>query len=742
MDKQTEIKDAAEGGGSMNSGHLASGMTDNGNVNEEISEKTGLAHEWNDPKVQAMKQSFVNVVTNDKPKPKVNFISLVNKERVENSDFVLPIDAIIVAHNKFANSLVCYFVGKTIAFPIVKNYVTNTWGKYGFQKVIKDDDRFACALIEVSAGKELKQEVIMDVPNVEGTRHTKERIRIEVIKTTPPTKEVQSDGFSTVSNRKKKGKSKDQSNNQPNKKFVGLKLNKQKSFVYQPKATPDDKDKEKSDTNVVKLNNHFDVLSTQDEQETNMDDLSKGKGLDPIDPNPNIVDSKSEVEEAYVETFTSEIKEASTSSPKSLNVCSKVFRFWEWTSNASLCDKGCRIILRWNIDVVDLMVISQSNQAMHVKLVHKATKQILFVLFIYATNLHVVRPKLWSELGAHEHVVRGLVLMGEFNVALNLEDYYSGSSTMSSAMIDFKECVSHINVMDINSSGIHFTWNQKLKGGGGVLKKLDRIMGNIEFSDAFQGHLGPNFVECFHSHIKCFLGSSMACDNMNTDGLFHNKVSDMANTNMVRTITDVEIKAAMFDIDDDRAPGPDGYTSAFSKKLGILFVWSINQSTFITGRNISDNILITQELMHNYHRNRGPPRCTFKVDIQKAYDTVDWHFIGKRGLRQGDPLSPYLFTLVMEVLTLMLKRRVRLSDSFQYHNHCEKLQIINVCFADDLFIFACGDVESARVIMESLDEFKSTSGLVSSIPKSITFFYNVLNHVKIVILNIMSFSEG
>ncbi|GJS84398.1 putative RNA-directed DNA polymerase [Tanacetum coccineum] len=154
--------------------------------------------------------------------------------------------------------------------------------------------------------------------------------------------------------------------------------------------------------------------------------------------------------------------------------------------------------------------------------------------------------------------------------------------------------------------------------------------------------------------------------------------------------------------------------------------------------------------MHNYHLNRGTPRCAFKVDIQKAYDIVNWRFLGdvlkgfgfhqsmikwimdcvtsasfsislngdihgffkgKQGLRQGDPLSPYLFTLVMEVLTLMLQRRVNLSESFRYHKYCEKLYIINVCFAADLFLFAHGDVNSARVIMDSLDEFKSTSGL-------------------------------
>ncbi|GJW33973.1 putative RNA-directed DNA polymerase [Tanacetum coccineum] len=200
---------------------------------------------------------------------------------------------------------------------------------------------------------------------------------------------------------------------------------------------------------------------------------------------------------------------------------------------------------------------------------------------------------------------------------------------------------------------------------------------------------------------------------------------------------------------------------------------NINQSAFVPGRRISDNILLTQELMHNYHLDRGVPRCAFKVDIQKAYDTVDWNFLRAvlvgfgfhhrmigwimecvtstsfsisingclRGLRQGDPLSPYLFTLVMEVLTLMLHRRARVTNSFTYHRYCSKLNIINLCFADDLFLFAHGDVDSARVIMDSLDEFKNASGLTPSLPKSTAYFCNVLNYVKIGILAVLPFEE-
>nr|GEV60583.1 hypothetical protein [Tanacetum cinerariifolium] len=66
----------------------------------------------------------------------------------------------------------------------------------------------------------------------------------------------------------------------------------------------------------------------------------------------------------------------------------------------------------------------------------------------------------------------------------------------------------------------------------------------------------------------------------------------------------------------------------------------------------------------------------------------------------------------------------------------------HVSYRDDLFLFARGDVASARVIMDSLDEFKAASGLVPSIPKSTDFFCNVAISTMMAILNIMPFLEG
>ncbi|GJV67707.1 putative RNA-directed DNA polymerase [Tanacetum coccineum] len=118
------------------------------------------------------------------------------------------------------------------------------------------------------------------------------------------------------------------------------------------------------------------------------------------------------------------------------------------------------------------------------------------------------------------------------------------------------------------------------------------------------------------------------------------------------------------------------------------------------------------------------------------------YFKGKRGLRQGDPMSPYLFILVMEILTLMLKRRVRESGDFGYHNSCSKQKIINICFVDYLIMFSRGDIQSAKILIEALKEFKCASGLVPSIPKSTIFFCNAVAHVKMAILQLMPFEEG
>lgn len=56
----------------------------------------------------------------------------------------------------------------------------------------------------------------------------------------------------------------------------------------------------------------------------------------------------------------------------------------------------------------------------------------------------------------------------------------------------------------------------------------------------------------------------------------------------------------------------------------INYVVHENQSAFVPGRIIHDNIMMAQELIRGYNRKHISPRCMVQMDVQKAYDTIEW----------------------------------------------------------------------------------------------------------------------
>lgn len=151
---------------------------------------------------------------------------------------------------------------------------------------------------------------------------------------------------------------------------------------------------------------------------------------------------------------------------------------------------------------------------------------------------------------------------------------------------------------------------------------------------------------------------------------------------------------------------------------------SWNQSAFAEDRRILDNILPAQEIIRNYDKPKGIARCTLKVISMKSFDSVDWRFLlnfmealvfpivfirlievcistprfsirlngisegffaAKRGLRQGGPLSPYLFVHGMEILSQLLNKAA-LEGKIAYHPLCAKQKLIHLSFVDDLMV--------------------------------------------------------
>ncbi|KAK4384230.1 putative ribonuclease H protein [Sesamum angolense] len=173
---------------------------------------------------------------------------------------------------------------------------------------------------------------------------------------------------------------------------------------------------------------------------------------------------------------------------------------------------------------------------------------------------------------------------------------------------------------------------------------------------------------------------------------------------LVQSVTREEIKDAFFDIAEDKAPGPDGYSSGFYKAAWPVIGEEMIKA--ITGKRSCSG----------YNRQGLPMRCALKVDLRKAYDTVEWDFLsavlqmfgfsgtfigwveecvttpmfsvcingnphgffkGSRGLRQGDPMSPFLFVLIMEVLQLMLLQLIDQNEGFSFHWGARSLDYSN-----------------------------------------------------------------
>lgn len=189
---------------------------------------------------------------------------------------------------------------------------------------------------------------------------------------------------------------------------------------------------------------------------------------------------------------------------------------------------------------------------------------------------------------------------------------------------------------------------------------------------------------------------------------------------------------------------------------------SPNQAAFLKGRNITDNIILVRELIHSFgSTNYRDKSFILKANVNKAFDTVQWSFVfaatqavniptkiinlvrnclrdsqitirinGKgdgfikpnRGLRQGCPLSPYLFILSMEFLTKQFEQ-ARLLGSIKGIQVARLAPTItHALYADDLIIMGEAARGEVRCIQGLLNNFADHSGLTINPDKSALWF--------------------
>ena len=187
-----------------------------------------------------------------------------------------------------------------------------------------------------------------------------------------------------------------------------------------------------------------------------------------------------------------------------------------------------------------------------------------------------------------------------------------------------------------------------------------------------------------------------------------------------------------------------------------------NQNSFVGGRQILDFVLIANECVDS-RRNSRVPGVICKLDMEKAHDHVNWEallylldrmgfgvkwckwirtcistiqffvlingspadfFGNSRGLRQGDPLSPLLFLIMMEVFSRMLRRveGAGLIRGFNLEGRRDGGErVSHLLFADDTILFCDADVEQVLHIRLLLLSFQPVIGLKVNVHKSEMF---------------------
>ncbi|CAJ2673682.1 unnamed protein product [Trifolium pratense] len=193
-------------------------------------------------------------------------------------------------------------------------------------------------------------------------------------------------------------------------------------------------------------------------------------------------------------------------------------------------------------------------------------------------------------------------------------------------------------------------------------------------------------------------------------------------------------------------------------------VISESQTAFVKGRQILDGILVANEVVDEARKSKKE-LLLFKVDFEKAYDSVEWGYLEdvmgrmgfptlwrkwikecvstatasvlvngsptdefpfERGLRQGDPLSPFLFLLAAEGLNVLMEAMVDRNMFTGYSvGNLAQVSVSHLQFADDTLLMGTKSWANVRALRAVLVLFESMSGLRVNFHKSMLVGVNI-----------------
>lgn len=176
-------------------------------------------------------------------------------------------------------------------------------------------------------------------------------------------------------------------------------------------------------------------------------------------------------------------------------------------------------------------------------------------------------------------------------------------------------------------------------------------------------------------------------------------------------------------------------------------------------RLITDNALVGLEIFHAMKRGRDGPEgsIALKLDMIKTYDRVEWSFLfhvmhkmgfndawidrvrscltsvsfsfnvnglvvgnvmPSRGLRQGDPISPYLFLICADAFSTLISKAAK-EGKVNGVKVCRGApRVSHLFFADDSLLFAKADVDECSRVADIISLYERASGQKVNMDKS------------------------
>jgi hypothetical protein len=186
-------------------------------------------------------------------------------------------------------------------------------------------------------------------------------------------------------------------------------------------------------------------------------------------------------------------------------------------------------------------------------------------------------------------------------------------------------------------------------------------------------------------------------------------------------------------------------------------VISPSQTAFLTGQNIMEGVIV----LHEMHRKKQSG-VILKIDFEKAYDKIDWSFVQqtlrmkgfsptwhrwiasfmegghvgikindqvgqnfqtRKGVRQGDPLSPILFNIVVDMLAILINRAKSEGQILGVIPNLVDDGLSILQYADDTLLFMDHNLDQARNMKLLLSAFEQMSGLKINFHKSEIFCF-------------------